>query len=67
MVVRAVIDFMRMSLRPLKRVEKKEIVKEIDPQKIANYGVFSASLGDRWCVESIGQGSKVAKIKDWIK
>ncbi len=69
MVFHAVINFIRMSLRQLKRVEREaKIVKEMDLQKIADYGVLSLpGLVIDGVLKVSGKVSKVEKIKDWIK
>ena len=48
--------------------KEAEIVRSMDPQKIANYGVLSlpALVIDR-VLKVSGKVSKVEKIKDWIK
>jgi small redox-active disulfide protein 2 len=48
--------------------KEAEIVKEMDPQKIANYGVLSLpALVIDGVLKVSGKVSKVEKIKDWIK
>jgi small redox-active disulfide protein 2 len=48
--------------------KEAEIVKEMDLQKIANYGVLSLpALVIDGVLKVSGKVSKVEKIKDWIK
>jgi small redox-active disulfide protein 2 len=48
--------------------KEAEIVKGMDPSKIANYGVLSLpALVIDGVLKVSGKVSKVGKIKDWIK
>ena len=48
--------------------KEAEIVKEMDLQKISNYGVLSLpALVIDGVLKVSGKVSKVEKIKDWIK
>ena len=48
--------------------EKVEVVKELDPQKIANYHIRSLpALVIDGVLKRSGKVSKVEEIKDWIK
>ena len=48
--------------------KEAEVVKEMDPQEIAHYGVLSLpGLVIDGVLKVSGKVSKVEKIKDWIK
>ena len=60
--------FYENALKAVKKSEKEaEVVREMDPQKIAHYGVLSLpGLVLDGVLKVSSKVSKVEKIKDWI-